>query len=335
MPKKKVIILTEGGSDFGYGHLVRCKALGDALKEKGCEVHYLLNGDDTVYSVMDDDDLNLVNWHRDSAFLNDYCKDADLCIIDSYHTDGATYNKLARITDTLVVFDDTNRLIYPEGCILINGILNADKLDYSNQKNVRLLLGITFQCVRKEFISTTNNTVCDHVNRIFLSVGGNDLRNLLPMMIEISRKAFPDCHQDIVIGKPEPYLTELLIKKEDNLALLTLHVNAKVGEIARLMREVDLSLTAAGQTLCELAVCGVPGISVSVIDNQLTHAMSWENAGCFAFAGSWNDSGLEKVLLEKLLVLRDKQNRQRQINKMKTLMDGRGAQRIADILLKN
>ena len=41
----KVIILTEGGKDIGFGHITRCMSLYQAFEEKGIKSQFIVNAD--------------------------------------------------------------------------------------------------------------------------------------------------------------------------------------------------------------------------------------------------------------------------------------------------
>jgi len=305
----KVVIITEGGQQFGYGHLVRCKALGDAFGTFGCHVTYLLQGDSSINTVFEDAPVERMNWHANNRLLWPYVKGSNSIIIDSYHAISDTYEQLGKRTEVLAFFDDTNRLTYPKGGVLINGILHAEHIPYENQVNVQTLLGLRYQSIRKEFRNQPKKTIHDEIGHILLTTGGNDIRNIIPLLVKACQEVYPASKLDIVTGE------------------------ATVQQMLNLMQQADLSISAAGQTLCELACCGVPGISVSVIDNQLEHALSWHDEGCFDFAGSWSDRQLETSIKKLLVQYKNKNIRQRKSLKMQSLIDGNGSKRIAEQLM--
>ena len=62
------------------------------------------------------------------------------------------------------------------------------------------------------------------------------------------------------------------------------------------MGQVDLAVSAAGQTLYELAQMGVPTIAIQVADNQKDNIEGWLKAGFIHFAGEWDDAKLVENL---------------------------------------
>ena len=57
---------------------------------------------------------------------------------------------------------------------------------------------------------------------------------------------------------------------------------------------VDLAISASGQTLYELACIGVPTIAIGIIDNQKNNIKNWINQGFIEYAGCWNDESYFK-----------------------------------------
>lgn len=330
--KKKVYIITEGGRRFGFGHIVRCKALYDAFKQQNAEIQMIIEGDETLLPILDTANHRFVAWHNNNTNLLALCKNSDICILDSYHAPAELYHKIAQETKILASFDDTNRIEYPPNSVLINGILHANRIFYANQTNVNLLLGLEYQCVRTEFWNQAAKKINNNIQSILITVGGNDIRNIIPVLVETTKLIIPDAQIDIVVGASSQNIE--LLKNLRNPSV-TLHINADAKHILSLMTKADLAISAAGQTLCELACCGVPGISVSVIDNQLAHAKAWSEEGCFTFAGEWNDSNFQRNLSLQIQGLNNPLARQNQSTKMQQLIDGNGAQRIMeDIIIK-
>lgn len=86
-----VVILTEGGKDFGYGHVARCSSLYQAFEYHDIVPKFIVSGDESVKSILSDIDVDIVDWLNDfSIFYN-----ADIVIIDSYHADLDFYNKIS------------------------------------------------------------------------------------------------------------------------------------------------------------------------------------------------------------------------------------------------
>jgi len=48
----KVFILTEGGEEIGFGHLIRCISLYQAFEERGITPKFVVNGDESIEDLL-------------------------------------------------------------------------------------------------------------------------------------------------------------------------------------------------------------------------------------------------------------------------------------------
>ena len=326
--QKIIKIITEGGQNFGFGHVVRCKALCDAFLALGHNSELIIQGDDSLLSILDNHHV-FCNWHNSLEEISLYCQNADICIIDSYHASLEYYNAISNVVKVFAFFDDTYRLNYQFG-VLLNGSFHVSEEQYP-QIQLKTLLGIDYQCIRKEFWNQKPREISKVITKVVITVGGNDVRNLIPQLLHNVQKTYPDSKIAIIIGATSPNI-ETLYKIQNNK--ISLHINANVDDVIRLMQEADLAISASGQTLCELACCGLPSISVSVIDNQFEHAKAWHNDGCFDFAGSWDESGFWEQFTILLQKYSQASFRYERSLKIQSIIDGKGAIRVASYLLK-
>ena len=58
----KIVILTEGGRDIGFGHLARCSAIYHAFKERGVRPQFLIQGDKSIVRAINDVVYKVCNW---------------------------------------------------------------------------------------------------------------------------------------------------------------------------------------------------------------------------------------------------------------------------------
>ena len=91
----KVIILTEGGKNIGFGHITRCSALYQAFEEKGIIPEFIVNGDDSILDLLSDKRHQIFNWIEKKEYLFDYIKNADIVIIDSYLAEKDIYERIS------------------------------------------------------------------------------------------------------------------------------------------------------------------------------------------------------------------------------------------------
>ena len=106
--------------------------------------------------------------------------------------------------------------------------------------------------------------------------------------------------------------------------------------MSTLMRTCDIAISAAGSTLYELCAIGVPAIGFYFADNQRQNMETFGkmtpimNAGDFSIQEEAVFEFIEKGLR---LLIESKQLREKISIAMRTLVDGKGAERLADAMM--
>lgn len=289
----KVRFFVEGGKEQGYGHLVRCKTLFDEFVKNGHDARIIVRGDKTVSAVLEKDTYTLSNWPADLPI------ECDIAILDSYLTSYQECERIAAQAKLAVFFDDINRIAYPPRVVL-NGTLTAEKINYPRTKKMRYLLGPKYQLIRPEFLDGKKENIPAMPKSVMITFGGNDMRNLSPVVLKVLVKHFPDLDKNVVVGK-----------SYTNGRALAEHIDAKTlffyapgaEEMAQLMQLSDFAICAGGQTLFELAACGTPAAVIGIADNQEENIKGWLDAGFITFAGWHDDRDIETNLLHAVNAL--------------------------------
>lgn len=328
---EKVIIITEAGQNYGFGHIVRCKALYDAFESFGLLPTIIIKGDSAVESIIANTRHIMFDWHSDVLQLIQICNDSDICVVDSYHASIDIYYHMSVISKKLIVFDDYNRIEYPPHSYIINGLLNVDSGIYKNQQKATVLAGIEYQCVRSIFWNLPEKVIQKKIHKVMITVGANDIRNSIPIITKNTSIVYPEAEIHIVVSSTSGNIDSIQALK--NLGNIIIHINPNEEELLQVMQLCDIAISASGQTLCELACCGIPGISISVIDNQLEHAKSWDAIECFDFVGEWNDIDFEKILIQRLEKIKDYEYRLTHSRKLQSIITGNGAKKIVESLI--
>ena len=108
-----------------------------------------------------------------------------------------------------------------------------------------------------------------------------------------------------------------------------------LSNLEEYMKEVDLAISAGGTTLYELCALGTPAISYSFADNQLFNVKQFAKDELIDYAGDVRNEDIfanAVSLCEKYD--RDVALRKERSVRMQQMVDGRGARRIAQILLE-
>ena len=99
------------------------------------------------------------------------------------------------------------------------------------------------------------------------------------------------------------------------------------------MLNSDIAISAAGQTLYELAKVGTPTIAICVADNQMNNIEGWLKKGTISYAGDYRDNYIENNIIDLINKFKDFNFRTIISKKSQDFIDGKGSLRVSDYLI--
>ena len=325
----KISIVTEGYHNTGYGHITRCLSIYQAFQLRNFAPTLYINGDEACKSFLNNSSYELFNWLKEPELLFEMIINSDIIIVDSYSVDKKFYETIASITSLPVYIDDNVRLEYPPGTI-INGAINAETLTYSSEGVRTTLLGAKFIPIRKEFWEVPEKLVKLEIQTVFLTFGGQDIRNLTPRVLSVLVKNYPEWKKIVIVGSGFENIAQIEEAKDE---LTKIYHSPSAGEMVKLMLDSDLAISAAGQTIYELARTGVPTIAVAVADNQMFHLNGWIKEGFIASEISYKNINLEQKIFVTLNNYKKRAVREKLSKLGRKKVDGEGAKRVVQNLI--
>jgi len=275
----KVLFLTEGGRNIGFGHITRCIALSDGFKLKKISSYFLIKGDETIIDLLKNKKYEMFDWIKNSQKTLEIVKDYDFVVIDSYLAPKKLYEKISEIKNgNLLMIDDYKRIVYPPG-IVVNPSIYGDKLKYPKIKGVKYLLGPKYIILRKEFWNVPKKKISKEIKNILITFGGTASNEFMEKIERFIKENF----KNVKIYVVNPNKKKLTPK-----------------QMLKLMLKSDLCISAGGQTLYELARVGVPTIGICFADNQLLNLKYFEKYGFIKFAGWYDEKNVLSKLLDKI-----------------------------------
>lgn len=297
----KVLVLTEGGINIGFGHLSRCTALIQAIKSQAGNVFvdFKVKGDKNAKKFLSGKTVgrvSLFDWKEDENNILKSAEGADLVIIDSHLADKSLYESISDISEgkRVLMIDDYDRMEYPKG-VVVRPSVYGDGKDYI--------------ILRKEFWEVPEKKINKDIKNILLTIANSS-----------------DLFKDI--------LNQLKSKFSFSIEAIGRSKN-RVGEkeLLQKMMKADLCVSGGGQTTYELARCGVPTIAICFAKNQEENLNSLEKSGFLKNAGWYNDCDLLGRLEKKVEFFLPYQRRKFSSEVGKSLVDGKGAKRIIKNIL--
>lgn len=325
----KVYLLTEGGSEKGFGHISRIIALYQAFQAYEITPECIVSHDGELAHIMDGLPYRNIPWTNESGMLPALIANSDIVVVDSYVIDNALSRRISDCTRVSAFLDD-DFSFDRSNCILINGNILAQELYIPRSEDVHYLLGSEFMLLRKVFWDVQAREVREEVRRVFMTLGGKDIRGLLPAISRMLRSQYPKIEQCVVDGEMSEDLRRTFDAGDGRIEILNRPDSAQVKDA---MFSSDLAISAGGQTLNELARMGIPTIAVAIADNQLPNLKAWEKEGFIESAGNWDDPDLLKKIEAKMDLMGSYDLRTRMAQAGAARVDGAGARRVVKTLL--
>ena len=326
----EVCILTEGGYDIGFGHVVRCMSLYQAFEEKGITPEFVVYGDDTIKEFLEGKKYSISEWIYGNQKILSILEKKDIVIIDSILADCEIINRIATVVKLPVYLDDWKKIKYTKG-IIVDWTIFAEENNLNKGGKVVRLLGNKFVALRKEFWHTSEKHVKEKVDSIMVMFGGGDVNNMTPKVLGALKDNYPHLHKKIIIGKAFQNIQDIKKLADDKIDLIYYPDANKIIEI---MLDSDVAISSGGQTLYELARIGVPTIAVAVVDNQMEDIRGWHKTGFIEYAGWWEEKEVIEKILFYLSKLMDYDSRLEKSKIGKSFVDGKGAIRIVEEVIR-
>lgn len=319
------------------GHMMRCLSIADAAKSLGEEVTFILADNQALGLIKkrghhaivlripwDDKELEL-------KFLKKIIWDYQISrlLVDSYQVTPAYLGELKKYTEVFYI-DDINAFHYPVDALICYANYWEKFKHRENYENVKLYLGTEYTPLRTGFSDCGEKNIRPGVEHLLLLSGGSDPYGILDGILErIHRERYRQV--SVICGIYYPRYKELCekYKKNENV-----RIYQGIPDVVRYMREADMAVSAGGTTLYELCAAGTPAISYSFADNQLGNVEKFDEDGLISYAGDLRkDPVADRVAGFLEYYGQNQQLRRERSLRMQELVDGKGALRIAEILI--
>ncbi|WP_423751530.1 UDP-2,4-diacetamido-2,4,6-trideoxy-beta-L-altropyranose hydrolase [Salinirarus marinus] len=261
-------IRADGGSDIGYGHLVRTTALAREAHSRGHTVTYATTTPSAVRDVCSvpietvtlpvrDDPSPFVDWIRRT--------NPDVAYTDAYPVD-TNYQCAVREQIPLVVAqDDARHTICADA--FVNGNLYANELTYDYVEPEPVWhLGPEYLLLRDEVARLAKETPPwrETVSEVLITMGGSDIRGMTPTAMCALDGL--EANLTVVIGPGFSNGNEIRRMASD--VEICCSVVETPPNLLELMFDADLAITACGSTVYELLALGTPAVAVVQAANQ-------------------------------------------------------------------
>lgn len=362
----KIVFRTDASLRIGTGHVMRCLTLAEALRERGAQVTMVcreLEGNLIPYlrgaRGLDVKALPApapgglrgrpgepahapwleVPWETDAAetaaALRSLPSRPDWLVLDHYALDSRWEAAVREAHGRLFVIDDIADRDHDCAYLLDQNLYDTPEARYAARvpASARLLLGPSFALLRPAFAAARAKASPREgaPRRLLVFFGGADPgRDTLKALEALSLPEFRSLAADVVVGAVNPVREKVRLACEARPGTA---YHCQADNMAELMAGADLALGAGGTSSWERCCVGLPALLASVAENQreLTSTLARHGA---ALDLGWGPDLTAAGIAGALRGLLADPGRVTSMSRLcLALVDGRGADRVADRIL--
>jgi UDP-2,4-diacetamido-2,4,6-trideoxy-beta-L-altropyranose hydrolase len=322
---------------------MRCLALAQAWQDAGGTATFLMaESTPSIRARLAAENcgiipVSVVPGSEEDAYLTNQCAsriEAEWAVVDGYAFGAKYQEQIRNRLRKLLCIDDAGKCDRYVADIVLNQNVTASEDIYCHcLPGAQFLLGSSFCLLRREFIPSRKwqREIIPQGRNVFVTLGGSTPAEAGVRVIQsLGRARAEGLHAVFILGGSSPdvaalescaakFPQEILIRRD-------------VSNMAELMAQADVAISAAGSTCWELCLLGLPSILLDVADNQIPVAIELNRRGCALYAGSGNTVSPDDLVntLENLLASQDKR---RSISlRCRQLVDGLGAGRVVSAM---
>ncbi len=328
----KVAIRADAYPELGTGHVMRCLALAQGIKDGGGEVVFVTYSESEglrerlrkegcrIHMLTKPGSL------EESLSITDRER-PDWVVLDGYHFD-TSYQKAVRESGyRLLCIDDNCHLGHYYADIILNQNYGAEKFRYVAGPETQILAGTRYCLLRREFLGYADfrREIPDVARKILVTMGGADPGNhTLKAMKSLELiEGLLDVKVVAGAGNPNAYS----IEKEATKSRHNVEIAKSVENMAALMAWADVAVSAGGTTLWELACMGLPSLVCIIASNQESAVNALVHDKVFRTAGWISEKSPAEIAGELSLLLQDRTLRDGMSKRMAEVVDGKGVDR--------
>lgn len=340
----RIAFRVDGNRDIGIGHISRCMTIANILllnfgieslfivADKKSKEFVLNKGFETIELNIEYTDYSKETAKKLLAVL--YCHNIKSIIFDSYSLNNVFLQYFEKFFKCVI----SSRQTYFYCDLLINysTVICRDfyTKTYKNE-NTKLLLGSSYIPLKDEFVNNLY-TVNKNVKNILILVGGSNQTQLIKrLLVELSKiNNILDYNIKVVLG----YFSSCknfeykYFENKINVEFLSF-----CNDISTLMSESDLIITAGGTTIYEIGSIGIPQLVFSIVEEQIPESQYLNQLNALLYVGVvdlLNTSFWQNFTKCFNEIVSSYEKRILISNNMKKIVDGKGAYRICNELLK-
>ena len=202
-------------------------------------------------------------------------------------------NKMFDKTYNIVSFNKIyDQILKVKPNLLIIDLPKPKNYESKIVKNTKLLLGPKYFPINSNFYK---KNILPEVKNIFIFLGGgqNNLKLINNIFNVISNSKLKNCNINFISMAKIDNVVKQKLKKKHGLDLNFIN-NTK--NIYQIIRKSDLSIITSGSVSFESCFFNVPMILISVANNQIKIAKTWNKLKVGSYVGKWSAKNFKTIL---------------------------------------
>ena len=286
----KIAIRVDSDIQLGLGHVYRGITLANRILNN---VHFIMNEEKYLgIEKVKEYNHKIITFKDEVDMYNELLMlNPDIVINDILDTSYQYMCKLNEMGYYTVNFEDLGI-----GSKYADIVINA--LYERTDPPENSYFGYKYICLRDEFFIFPFKDVTSDVNEILIIFGGSDPNDLtLRTLRSIEKLGLTSVRINIILGLGYEYYDDLqkyineLINKHYKI-----EVNKNIKIMAKHIVNADVAITSNGRTVYEIASLGVPCISISQNEREMSHLFSY-------ICGGVKNLGIESNVTEQIIAL--------------------------------
>jgi len=326
----------DASESIGIGHLIRCLALAEELKNKNHSCFFVtkIQNKDLIERIeknhkhlqinpnanLEQDNKELLNFSNQNKI--------DWIITDHYDINSEYIQKLKNKNYNVLSIDD-NAIISYHSDIVLNQNIGAEKLKYSNEEYTKFLLGPKYALIRNQLLVRDKKTQRSSVKKILIMLGGTDEDNIILKIIK-SIKEIKDVEFLVIIGPLNPHYNEL--KKYIDSEKINVKLIRSPENLADFYLDSDIAISAGGSSCYEFSYFGIPNIIITLAKNQVKIAKELDRQKISIYIGDIQKIDFNNLRKKLKELISNSSIRNTMSKNGKKLVDGKGKERTIDFM---
>lgn len=317
-------MIAHGNTETGMGHVMRALSLAEAFRSSGHSVSFFSKYPPGA-EIIKGKGFDVLNWEKAGEWKDTKDFPADVIVIDSYEVSREYFEKLKERTKCLVYIDDLNAFKYPVD-VIVNGTASALNMNYEALQDAKLLLGLRYNLLRKEFFHVPKRKTGRKINNILITTGNSDPFHMTEKILQIfiEEKEFAGLKYHVIVGSG--FDNNIWESRITDCADVCLYKNPDM--MSEIMMNCDVAVAAGGSTLYELAACGIPAVVFAYAENQIPQITAMEQENLIRYLGTYTSVKKERLIKEIQYFQENIEMREELVKKLQKLVDAQGSLRV-------